>query len=86
MTDERMGLAGTLALLAATVAVLFAVALGVDDDRVPSVAAGTSEEPAPDEPAAKLDSGELLDLSLERSPIVARRVAEIRGVEFDRVP
>jgi len=86
MTDERMGLAGTLALLAATVAVLFAVALGVNDDRVASVAAGTSDEPAPDKPAAKLDSGELLDLSLERSPIVARRVAEIRGVEFDRVP
>ena len=79
-----MGLAGTLALLAATVAVLFAVALAVDGERHAPAVAGMDEARDP-APAAALDSDELLKLSLERAPVVARRVAEIRGVEFDRV-
>ncbi|MDQ2676774.1 MAG: hypothetical protein M3Y34_08195, partial [Actinomycetota bacterium] len=80
MSDERMGLAGTLALLAATVAVVFGVALSRDG---PS--AGLAESGAA--PAgAVLDSDELLELSLELSPAVARRVERIRGLEFKTAP
>ncbi len=82
MTDERMGLAGTLGLLAATVAVLFAVALSSEGDAGSAV--GGSSPGA--EAAVGLDADQLLELSLERTPSVARRVAEIRGVEFDDVP
>jgi hypothetical protein len=81
MSDERMGLAGTLALLAATVAMLFGVALTGDDEAPTRI-----EESGTQAPAAKLDSDELLDLSVELSPTVARRVEEIRGLEFDEVP
>ena len=74
-----MGLAGTLALLAATVAMLFGVALTRDDGvRTPLEDSGTQA------PAAKLDSDELLDLSVKLSPAVARRVEEIRGLERDK--
>jgi hypothetical protein len=81
MSDERMGLAGTLALFAATIAVLFAIALTTDDD-----VATPLEEASEQAPAAKLDSDELLDLSVDLSPAVTRRVEEIRGLEFDEVP
>jgi hypothetical protein len=81
MSDERMGLAGTLALLATTVAVIFGVALTRDDD-VPT----PIEESAAPEASATLDSEELLKLSLELSPAVARRVEEIRGIDFDEAP
>lgn len=82
MTDERMGLAGTLGLLAATVAVLFAVALSSEGNAGSAV--GGSSPGA--EAAVGLDADQLLELSVERTPSVARRVAEIRGVEFDDVP
>jgi hypothetical protein len=78
-----MGLAGTLALLAATIAVVFGVALTRDDsataldERASGQAGG---------PSAELDSDELLELSLERTPEVARRVEDIRGLEFDEIP
>ena len=77
-----MGFAGTLALLAATVAVLFGVALSRDDE----VSTPVDDPAAPAAPATELDSDELLELSLGRAPAVARRVAEIRGVEFGTVP
>ena len=78
-----MGLAGTLALLASSVAALFGVALSVDEREIPRIeATGLATQP----PAAELDSKELLELGLERAPVVARRVAEIRGIEFDEVP
>ena len=75
-----MGPAGTLALLATTVAVLFGVAL-TRDDEVP-----TPVEESAAEADADLDSDELLELSLELSPTVARRVEEIRGIKFDEAP
>ena len=81
MGDERMGLAGTLALLATTVAILFGVALTRDDEAPTAL-----DEAAPPEAAATLDSNELLDLSVDLAPVVARRVAKIRGLEFDEVP
>ncbi len=76
-----MGLAGTLALLAATVAVLFGVALTTEDEcpRRSRKTPLTRPRPTP------LDSDELLALSLELSPAVARRVEKIRGLEFDEV-
>jgi hypothetical protein len=83
MRDERMGLAGTLALLAASVAVLFGVALSVDPEVNPDIAGAPA---GPSEPAATLDSDELLRLGLKRAPTVARRVSRIRGIEFDRIP
>lgn len=85
MGDERMGLAGTVALLATTIAVVFGVALSTED-RASSRVSETSAGAAADEPAPKLDSEELLQLGLDRAPTVARRVAEIRGIEFDQVP
>ncbi len=79
-----MGLAGTLALLAATIAVVFGVALSRDDDVSTPVDEGDSAQAA--EVQTPLDSNELLELSLELAPSVARRVEEIRGVEFDEIP
>ena len=79
-----MGLAGTLALLAATIAVVFGVALSRDDDVSTPVDEGASAQAA--ELQTPLDSDELLKLSLELAPDVARRVEEIRRVEFDEVP
>lgn len=73
-----MGLAGALALLAATVAAVFGVALTRDDEvAIPVGTAGAT---------ATLDSDELLRLSIERAPAVVRRVEEIRGLAFDEVP
>ncbi len=58
-----MGLAGTLALLAATVAAVFGVALSTDEGASSPVGdAGAPADGA--EPAAKLDSDELLKLGL----------------------
>ena len=68
MSDERMGLAGTLALLAITVAVLFGVALTGDGEAPARVADSTGPGAG-----ATLDSDELLELSLRVSPAVARR-------------
>ena len=85
MSDERVGLAGTLALLATTVAAVFGVALLTDDGGSTTIA-GTATGAEPPAPTPKLDSDELLELGLERTPDVARRVAEIRGLEFDKVP
>ncbi len=79
-----MGLAGTIALLAATIAVLFGVALSTEGSEGVPIAESSGADDA--QPAAELDSEELLDLSLERTPAVARRVAAIRGVDFDDVP
>ncbi|HYH61208.1 MAG TPA: hypothetical protein VD766_05030 [Solirubrobacterales bacterium] len=86
MSDTRMGLAGTLALLAATVAGVFGVALSTEDRSSAAIAdtAGSSADEAASQP--KLDSDELLELGLELTPAVARRVAEIRGLKFDEVP
>jgi hypothetical protein len=81
MSDERMGLAGTLALLAATVAMLFGIALTRSDEPPTRLEESGTQAAAP-----KLDSEELLELSVELSPAVARRVEEIRGLEFDKVP
>jgi hypothetical protein len=81
MADQRMGLAGTLALLAATIAVIFGVALSRSDEVSTPVESGTVEEPS-----TTLDSDELLKLGIERAPAVARRVAEIRGIDFKSVP
>ena len=78
-----MGLAGTLALLAATVAVLFGVALTRDDEVATPVGEGAA---ATTRRTERSTPDELLELSLERSPAVARRVDEIRGIEFDEVP
>ena len=83
MHDSSAALSGTLALFAATVAVVFGVALTRDDD-VPARVGG--EEAAGGQPTAVLDSDELLELSLERTPEVARRVEAIRGLRFDKVP
>ncbi len=80
-----MGLAGTLALLAATVVAIFGVALSVEDGGSSAIA-DTATGAEPGAPAPKLDSDELLELGLERTPAVARRVEEIRGLKFDQVP
>jgi hypothetical protein len=76
--DSRPALIGTLALLAATVAALFALALA--EQR-------TSSALAPDTPAASsLDPERLLELGIEGTPRAARGVEEIRGLEFRDVP
>jgi hypothetical protein len=79
-----MDLAGNLALLAATVAAVFGVALLVDGSDVPLLAGSAAREQ--ETPQAKLDPGELLALSEERAPLVARRVAKLRGIDFEQVP
>ena len=84
MNDSSAALPGTLALFAATVAVIFGVALTRDDEVRTPVSPETA--PASDAAGAKLDSAELLDVSVERAPTVARRVAEIRGIRFQKVP
>jgi hypothetical protein len=76
--DPRAALIGTLALFAATVAALFGIALA--SDREPSA---VEDDEAP---AAELDPARLLELSVESTPRVARRVEDIRGLEFDEVP
>jgi hypothetical protein len=78
VADPRHGLVGTLALLATTVAALFALALSSEEG-------GTLPEAEQGE-AATLDPERLLELGLERTPVVARRVEAIRRLEFDRVP
>jgi hypothetical protein len=80
--DSRPALIGTLALLAATVAALFGLALSEHE---------TSSEVAPAATAAPttasaLDPARLLDLGVERTPRAARGVEEIRGLRFRRVP
>lgn len=82
VADPRHGLVGTLALLATTVAVLFALALSSGES-------GTLPESERSEEAAEgatLDPDRLLDLGIELTPRVARRVEAIRELEFDRVP
>ena len=79
MNERAQALAGTLALFAATVAVLFGVALTTEDEGTGSLGADSVAD-------ASLDSEELLDLSLEVAPAVARRVEEIRGLEFGSIP
>lgn len=78
MTDPRLGLAGTVALIAGTAAALFAVALTAED-RAPVALESTAGSPA-------TDPERLLELSATRTPRVARRVAAIRDLEFRRVP
>jgi len=81
--DSRNGLLGTLALLAGTVAVLFAIAIGAEEG-------GTIPAPALTESDAglgtDLDAEALLRLGIDRAPVVSRRVAEIRGLEFAQIP
>jgi hypothetical protein len=71
-------LVGTLALLAATVAVLFTLALTHDEGGP----AAYSDETEP----TTLDPERLLELGIERTPRVAQRVEAIRKLEFDRIP
>lgn len=87
VTDRRHALTGTLALLAATVAAVFAIALAVDRDRpVPALAEVAPEESPGSEPATQLDPDALLELGVEQTPLVSRRVARIRELDFDQVP
>lgn len=78
--DAGKPLAGTLALLAATFAILLASALA--NDAAPPSPAATP----PAVPAAGLDPDALLELSLRLTPGVARRVARLRELSFDRPP
>ena len=78
--DSRPALIGTLALLAATVAALFALALA--EHRTSSALA-----PVPDTPAAStLDPERLLELGVEGTPRAARGVEKVRNLEFREVP
>ena len=76
--DPRHALIGTVALLAATVALLFALALA-EDRSLPAIGASEPQE-------ASLDPDRLLALGIESTPRVARRVEAIRRLEFDQVP
>jgi hypothetical protein len=78
--DSRPALIGTLALLAATVAVLFALALG--EHRAPSAPAPAAGEPA----VVRSDPDRLLRLGVEGTPGTARGVEAIRRLRFDDVP
>lgn len=86
MRDTHQGLVGTLALLAAVVALLFALEINGEDRNPPAVATVGDSVVSSGEPAAKLDPEALLELGLEQTPVVADRVAEIRELEFKRVP
>jgi hypothetical protein len=82
VADPRHGLVGTLALLATTLAALFALALSSEEDgTLPD--AGQAEEASE---GTTLDPERLLELGIDRTPVVARRVEAIRRLEFDRVP
>jgi hypothetical protein len=83
--DPRHALVGTLALLAATVATLFGLALAEPETGSELAAAG-EPEPAAAEPAPALDPDRLLELGVARTPAVARRVEAIRELRFERVP
>lgn len=86
--DSRQGLAGSLALLAGTVALLFALQLGSDERPRPAIA-GSAPDAAglgSGDPAAKLDPEALLELGLGQTPVVAERIAEIRELDFEQVP
>jgi hypothetical protein len=77
--DSRPALIGTLALLAATVAALFALALAEHET---SSAVPDRATPAP----SQLDPERLLELGVESTPSTARGVEDIRRLEFRRVP
>ncbi len=80
MTDARQSLAGTLALIAATLGLLLLGAVAdreeVDPDQVSTGATAS----------AKLDPEELARLGAGRTPRVAREVERIRRLRFERVP
>ena len=80
--SSRLSLAGTLALLAGTVALLFAVHLTRDEGEAPAVAGSAP----PAESATQLDPEGLLELGVERTPVVAERVERIRNLRFEDVP
>ena len=63
---------------------IFGVALTRDDEVVTPVSPDAAQ--ASGAAGANLDSDELLEVSVERAPTVARRVAEIRGIRFQKVP
>ena len=77
MTGGRESIAGTLALLGGTLAVLFGILLL--DDEPASRFAGEESLPGP-------DPERLLELGIRSTPRVARRVAAIRGLSFERIP
>jgi hypothetical protein len=78
--DSRPALIGTLALLAATVAALFGLALA--EHRTSSALA-----PAPETPVASSPNPErLLEIGVEGTPRAARGVERIRDLEFRHVP
>lgn len=81
MQDPRQALLGTLALLAATVATLFALDLG-SDERDPAIAV----PPSAGDEATALGSGELLALGTRLTPLISRRIEAIRDLEFKRIP
>jgi hypothetical protein len=76
--DPRHALIGTVALLAATVALLFAVALRADETP-PAIGATEPQE-------ASMDPDRLLALGVGSTPRVARRVEALRRLEFEQVP
>jgi len=81
MSEPGQGPAGTLALLALTTAGLFLLALLGDRAGQPATGLVSGAEPA-----ASLDPARLLEIGIQRTPVVAARVERIRGLEFDRVP
>ena len=78
--NGRPSVLGTLALLAATTAAVFGVALTAE----PGSTGLDSQSPAA--AGSELDPDALLELGIERAPEVARRVAEIRGIAFEKIP
>ncbi len=79
MEDSRQALLGTVALLAATVALLFALALGKDEEALPAIGATEPQE-------TSVDPDLLLELGIESTPRVARRVEALRRLEFEQIP